>query len=82
MKWSRVEEGGMDWSATLINNIFANTFSANATSGNLVLRISDRLPQFLIVDNVKVNYKTLNYYKNDYSKFDKEKFVNDFSLLD
>ena len=72
----------MDWSATLINNIFANTFSANATSGNLVLRISDRLPQFLIVDNVKVNYKTLNYYKNDYSKFDKEKFVNDFSLLD
>ena len=45
----------------------------NATSGNLVLRISDHLPQFLIVDNVKVNYKTLNYYKNDYSKYDEEK---------
>ena len=63
-------------SATLINNIFAN-----ATSGNLVLRISDHLPQFLIVDNVRVNYKTLNYYKNNYSKFDEEKFINDFSLL-
>ena len=68
-------------SATLINNIFANTYTANATSGNLVLRISDHLPQFLIVDNVKVNYKTLNYYKNNYSKFDEEKFINDFSLL-
>ena len=33
-------------STTLINNIFANTYAANATSGNLVLRISDHLLQF------------------------------------
>ena len=32
-------------------------------SGNLVSKISDRLPQFLIVDNLKVNYKVLNYHK-------------------
>ena len=51
----------------------------NAISGNLVSKISD---QFLIVDNLKVNYKVLNYYKNDFSKFDEEKFINDFSLLD
>ena len=36
----------------------------------------------MIVDNVNVNYKTLNYYKNDYSKFYEELFINDFSLLD
>ena len=54
----------------------------NAISGNLVSKISDHLPQFLIVDNLKVNYKVLNYYKNDFSKFDEEKFINDFSLLD
>ena len=52
----------------------------NAISGNLVSKISDHLPQFLIVDNLKVNYKVLNYYKNDFSKFDEEKFINDFSL--
>ena len=40
----------------------------NAISGNLVSKISDHLPQFLIVDNLKVNYKVLNYYKNDFSK--------------
>ena len=51
----------------------------NAISGNLVSKISDHLPQFLIVDNLKVNYKVLNYYKNDFSKFDEEKFINDFS---
>ena len=71
-------------SATLINDNICNYLQAanGVTSGNLVLRISDHLPQFLIVDNVKVNQKTLNYYKNDYSKFDEEKFINNFSLLD
>ena len=54
----------------------------NAISVNLVSKISDHLPQFLIVDNLKVNYKVLNYHKNDFFKFDEEKFVNDFSLLD
>ena len=69
-------------SATLTDNIFANTYAMNAISGNLVSKISDHLPQFLIVDNLKVNYKVLNFYKNDFSKFDEEKFMNDFSLLD
>ena len=50
-------------SAPLIDNIFANTYAMNAISGNLVSKISDHLPQFLIVDNLKVNYKVLNYYK-------------------
>ena len=54
----------------------------NAISGNLVSKISDHLPQFLIVDNPKVNYKVFNYYKNYFSKFDEDKFINDFSLLD
>ena len=60
-------------SATLIDNIFSNTYAVNTTGGNLVLRIPDHLPQLLIVDNVKVNHKTLHYYKNDDSKFDEEK---------
>ena len=50
-------------SATLLDNIFANTYSMNAISGNLVSKISDHLPQLLIIDNIKVNYKILNYYK-------------------
>ena len=69
-------------SATLIDDIFANTYAMNAISGNLVSKISDHLPQLLIVDNRKVNYKVLNYYNNDFSKFDEEEFINDFSLLD
>ena len=36
--------------ATLIDNIFANSYSMDAITGNLVLTISDQLPQFLIID--------------------------------
>ena len=68
-------------SATLIDNIFANTYSMHAISGNLVSKISDHLPQLLIVDNIKVNYKILNYYKNDYTKFDEDKFINEFTVI-
>ena len=55
-------------SANLIDNIFANTYAVNAFSGNLVSKISAHFPQFLIVDNFKVNYKVLYYYKNDFLK--------------
>ena len=68
-------------SATLLDNIFANTYSMNAISGNLVSKISDHLPQLLIVDNIKVNYNILNYYKNDYTKFDEDKFINEFTVI-
>ena len=43
-----------DRSATLIDNIFANTFNFNALSGNLVTKISDHFPQFLMVQDLKV----------------------------
>ena len=68
-------------SATLIDNIFTNTYSMNAISGNLVSKISDHLPQLLIVDNIKVNYKIINYYKYDYTKFEEDNFINEFTVI-
>lgn len=53
----------------------------NTISGNLVSKIADHLPQLLIVDSIKVDYKILNSYKSDYTKFDEEKFINQFSLI-
>ena len=44
-------------SATLIDNMFSNTYAMNAISSDLASKVSDNLPQFLIVDNRKVNYK-------------------------
>ena len=51
---------------------------------DLVTKISDHLPQFLITEGLKVNYATLNsyYYKHDYSHFSEEAFVHEVSHLD
>lgn len=71
-----------DRSTTLIDNIYANTFTHNAISGNIITHIADHLPQFLIIEDIKINYKLLNYYKFDYSNFNKNNFVNNFSSID
>ena len=68
-------------SAILTATIFSNSSSINAIRGNLVSKISVHLPQLLTVDNIKVNYKILKYYKNDCTKFDEDKFVYEFTVI-
>ena len=31
--------------------------------------------QFLTLDNLKINYEVVSYCKNDFSRFDEEKFI-------
>ena len=73
--------GVTERTAILTATIFANTSSINAIRGNLVSKISVHLPQLLTVDNINVNYKILNYYENDYTKFDEDKFVYEFTVI-
>ena len=46
-----------DHSATIIDNIFLNNCELDTLSGNLLSRISDHFPQFLIIKNVTVDYR-------------------------
>ena len=57
-------------SATIIDNIFANNFEHESISGNLLLKISDHLPQFSTFKKFHLDHKALNNYKHDYHKFD------------
>ena len=67
-------------SKTLIDNIFCNIISPEAISGNLILTISDHLPQFMIVPNVFSNpprpippsppSNKANIFEKDWSNFD------------
>ena len=68
-----------DHSATVIDNIFPNNTQHETTSGNLITQISDHFPQFLILNQVFIDYRTCSYAKRDFSKFDQNKFVDDFS---
>ena len=67
-------------SATLIDNIFANISSYSSISGNLITKIADHLPQFLIVENLKINYRFLHNHKYDFTDFNEIKFINDFGM--
>ena len=63
-----------DHSATVIDNIFSNNTSYKTISGNIISQISDRFPQFIILNHVTINYKNRSYAKRDFSHFNKQKF--------
>ena len=66
-------------SKTLIDNIFIDSSSFQVSSGNLIYHISDHLPQFSILKNLKPNSNLKhNKFKRNWSKFDQENFVLDF----
>ena len=66
-------------SSTMIDNIYSNSVHHNHHSGNILLNISEHFSQFLSVKRNKIDLKTLNVYRHDYSKFDAESF-RDVSL--
>ena len=70
-----------DHSATVIDNIFSNSYSYETTSGNIITQISDHFPQFLILNKITVDHKSCTYAKRYYSNFDEQKFVDRFSNL-
>ena len=72
-------------SKTLIDNIFTNNLEENITSGNLICSISDHLPQFAIIEEIKTEPTTTKQkrisFKN-YKKFDLRKFTSDLNKID
>ena len=42
-------------------------------------KISDHFPQFIVLNKFAIDYKTFSNAKRDYSKFDEQKFLSDFS---
>ena len=68
-------------SRTLIDNIFSNSISKDIFSGNLTIRISDHLPQFLIYPSFKSKknyFRKSNIFLRNFKKLDSNQFKNDF----
>jgi len=66
-----------DHTATLIDHIYTNNLSANISAGIAAMDISDHLPVFCINSNSNHTIHNNNAYYRDYSKFDKEKYLQD-----
>ena len=65
-----------------MDNIFSNITDCESTSGNILCQISDHFPQFIIVEKCTINYKSCSFAKCDYSNFNEDNFVDDYSSLD
>ena len=66
-------------SKTLIDNIFSNSTNYNeGISGNLTVKLSDHLAQFLIIpEDCHRSTKKLDFYTRDLKNFDRENFFHD-----
>ena len=68
--------------ASIIDNIYTNATNAKITSGNTLMQITDHFPQFFILQNALFSHNEIASFKHDYSKFNDEKFLEEFNQLD
>ena len=71
-----------DRSSTLIDNILFTPTKYTPKSGNLLVGISDHLPQFLIFEHCKTNTSQTPRFYRSWKHFDKDKFTTDFQQID
>ena len=71
-------------SKSLIDNLFVNPLEYTSYSGNLLIKISYRLIQFLILEGFIKERSTpiLNMFKRDYSNFNENEFKEAIDRLD
>ncbi len=67
---------------SLIDNIFINSLDKNIISGNLTSKISDHMPNFLIMNNHSLSSKNLPNKKRTYKNFKKEEYQKDIQSID
>ena len=65
---------------SLIDNIYSNSLENNCISGNLISKISDHLPNFIISDSVNYKFDTkLTKTERDFRTFSDETFLRELS---
>ena len=65
-------------SSTVTDNIFSNITDYESTSGNILCKLSDHFPQFIIVEKCSRNYRSCSFGTRDYSNFNEDDFVDDY----
>ena len=70
-----------DHSSIVIDNIFSNVTEYETISGNIINQIADHFAQFFLLKRININYKNTNLYQYNYSNFNKENFVEEFSNI-
>ena len=67
-------------SATIVDNIFTNTWNSEIHSGNIITELSDHFSQFVSVGREKLDFKKITMYRRNYSSFSEDSFRDDVSI--
>ena len=65
---------------SLIDNIFSNNITDEIVSGNIYLTLSEHFSQFACVKREKIDYRKINRYERDFSKYSPLDFRDDLSI--
>lgn len=69
-------------SSTLIDNILVSQFTSKIYSGNLLVGLSDHMPQLTIISNEFEDLQRTNsHYYQDWAKFNEIKFRTEFASI-
>ena len=66
--------------ATVIDNIFSNNLQDNIITGNVLLTLSHHFAQIISVNREQIDFKKINVYQRDYSKFSSQSLRDDVSI--
>ena len=61
-----------EYTSTIIDNIYSNNFG-----GNILVQFADHLAQFLTIEKNVDRVKPMDVFKQDYSNFDENIFLED-----
>ncbi len=67
---------------SLIDNIFVNSLEKNIISGNLVSKISDHMPNFMLMNDQSLASKKMQNKKRCYKNYNAEEYRKDIETID
>ena len=67
---------------SIVDNIFTNAITKNIKSGNLFSRLSDHMPSFTFVVDIKVSKKKDKRIIRNFEAFDETQYKNDLATID
>ena len=67
---------------SLLDNIFTNAIDKDITTGNLVNKISDHMPNFIVMKNIIFDHKNMDKKVQSFKNFDHENYQKDIESID
>ena len=67
---------------SLIDNIFINTIEKEIYSGNLISKLSDHMPNFIIIQNFISRNNRIKKQYRDFANFNNESYLEDLSGIE